>query len=243
MKRAFDAMLVVAVLAVLWQLLAWIVGDAALVGPWESATHLLAQFERPRFRLHLIESITAFAQALAIAWLGGVGIGVALGAHRLAGDVAEPMLAALYALPKVTLYPLILLIFGLGMSAKVAFGAIHGVLPVAIFALNAVRNIRPVHRKTAAALRLNPYTTATRIFIPAMLPEIVSGLRLGFSLTLLGVLIGEMFASQRGLGFMIMNAINLVDVRTMLAVSLLLFIFAAIANALLLAIERRLHRA
>ena len=65
-----------------------------------------------------------------------------LGAHRLSGEVAEPILVALYSIPKITLYPVILLLFGLGISAKIAFGVIHGIIPVAIFTMNAVRNIR-----------------------------------------------------------------------------------------------------
>ena len=53
-----------------------------------------------------------------------------LGAHRLSGEVSEPILVALYSIPKITLYPVVLLLFGLGMSAKIAFGAIHGIIPV-----------------------------------------------------------------------------------------------------------------
>jgi NitT/TauT family transport system permease protein len=171
-----------------------------------------------------------------------VGIGVWLGAHRLSGEVAEPMLVALYSLPKVTLYPLILLVFGLGMTAKVAFGAIHGIAPVVIFAMNAVRNIKPVYLKTAKTMTLSPLETARTVLVPACLPEIVSGLRIGFSLTLLGVLIGEMFASKRGLGFVIMNAIGLSDMKTTMAVTLMLFTFAALINAGLLALDRHLHK-
>ncbi len=242
MRRAFDIGLLLAALVVLWEGLHRIAGDVALSGPRETVEQLLELFERPRFWMHCAESLTAFAYALVISWVGGVGLGVWLGAQRLAGAVAEPLLVALYALPKVTLYPLILLVFGLGMSAKVAFGAIHGIAPVVIFAMNAVRGMKPVHLKTARVLRLDAWTAARTVLVPACLPEIVSGLRVGFALTMLGVIIGEMFASQRGLGFMILNSINTADVPTMLAVSLLLFVVAAITNALLLALDRLMHR-
>src|ERR687884_126719 len=119
----------------------------------------------------------------------GITLGLVLGLQRFAGDVAEPILVALYALPKVTLYPLILLIFGLGLSAKVAFGVIHGIIPMTIFTLTAVRTINPVHLRTARALRLSPVQVALTVLMPAALPEIVTGLRVAFSLTLLGVLI------------------------------------------------------
>jgi NitT/TauT family transport system permease protein len=142
----------------------------------------------------------------------------------------------------VTLYPVILLIFGLGLSAKVAFGAIHGVIPVAVFAMNAIRHIKPAHLKTAKTLRLSSPQLVFTVIIPATLPEIVTGLRVGFSLTLLGVIIGEMFASKAGLGFMVMNAMTLADMETMMAVAFLLFVAAAIANGILLWIDHWLHK-
>jgi NitT/TauT family transport system permease protein len=172
----------------------------------------------------------------------GIAIGMALGFSRLAGDVFEPVLVALYSIPKVTLYPILLLVFGLGISAKIAFGAIHGIVPVAIFAMNAVRNIHPVHLKTARVLKLGPWRTASRVLLPAALPEIVTGLRVGFSLTLVGTLIGEMFGSQRGLGYLLMTAIGLHKMDVIMAVTLLLVVFAATVNAALLLVDSRLHR-
>jgi NitT/TauT family transport system permease protein len=80
------------------------------------------------------------------------------------------------------------------------------------------------------------------VLAPAVTPEIITGLRVGFSLTLLGVLIGEMFASQRGLGFLIINGIEVHDVRMITTVTLIIVVFAIAANGLLLALDRRAHR-
>ena len=103
------------------------------------------------------------------------------------------------------------------------------------------RRLPPVLLRTARVLRLSPWATVRGVVAPAILPEIATGLRVGASLTLLGVLIGEMFASQRGLGFLITNAINLNDTETILAVTLLVCAVAVGANAALLAFERRLR--
>jgi len=165
-----------------------------------------------------------------------------MGAHRLSGAVGEPILVALYSLPKITLYPVVLLIFGLGISGKTAFGALHGILPVALLTMAAIRNISPVYLKTAKSMRLSSWQTVMMVLFPATLPEVVSGLRIGLTVTLLGVLLAEMFASKRGLGFLIMNAMSLLQTEEMIAVAVLLFAFAAFANALLLWIEHRLHR-
>jgi NitT/TauT family transport system permease protein len=153
--------------------------------------------------------------------------------------VAEPILVSLYTIPKVTLYPVMLLVFGLGLSAKVAFGVIHGMIPIVLFTLGAVKTLPPVYLRSARAMRLTPMQTGFRVLLPAVLPEIVSGLRIGFSVTLLGVLIGEMFASQRGLGFLIINGINLHNVRMTTAVTMIVILFAVAANGLLLLLDRR----
>ncbi len=129
------------------------------------------------FQVHLTESMKAFAAALAIAVGSGLVIGFSLGFHKLAGEVCEPMLVALYSIPKITLYPILLLAFGLGMPAKIAFGAIHGIIPVALFTINAVRNVKPVLIKTGRVHRLGAVETARVILFPAALPEIFTGLR------------------------------------------------------------------
>ena len=128
--------------------------------------------------------------------------------------------------------------FGLGISAKIAFGVIHGVFPIAIFTMNAVRNVAPVYRRTALVMQLSPVTTATTIMAPAALPEILAGIRVGVALTLLGTLIGELFAATSGLGFVLIRAMDVHRVVDILAITLLLFCFAAAVNASLRLIER-----
>jgi NitT/TauT family transport system permease protein len=197
---------------------------------------------RASFWKHVGATMAAFAMALAISAIGGVALGLVLGMRRFAGEVTEPILSSFYTIPKVTLYPVMLLIFGLGMSAKVAFGVIHGIIPVMLFTIAGVKNIEPVLLRTARVLRLSPAQTALSVLAPAVTPEIITGLRVGFALTLLGVLIGEMFASQRGLGFLIINGIEVHDVRMMTTVTLIVVVFAVAANSLMLALDRHAHR-
>ncbi len=239
--RARDSLILITVVLMAWQLLYWAVGSIAFRSPAETVQSALTLLADPRFFPHVQETLLAFAQALALAIGIGLFIGVSLGASRLAGDVAEPILVALYSIPKVTLYPVILLIFGIGMPAKVAFGAIHGIVPISIFALNAIRNINPVYLRTGQVLRLSPLSAARKILIPAALPEIVTGIRVGFCLTLIGTLLGEMFGAQRGLGHLLMQAMTRHNMDSIMALTLLLVSFAAVVNGLLLALDRRLH--
>ncbi|MBX9812893.1 MAG: ABC transporter permease subunit [Burkholderiales bacterium] len=241
-RRALEVFLFLAALTALWQLLYLVSGDVALSSPRDTAIAAMELLIAESFWRHVRETFSAFGYALFIAAGGGLALGLGLGLHRLSGAVAEPILVSLYSLPKITLYPLILLVFGLGMSAKVAFGALHGIVPVTLFCMNAVRTVNPAYLKTGRIMRVSRGAMVFTIVLPAALPEVFSGLRVCFSLTLLGVLIGEMFASQRGLGFLIMNAVGLHDVRTVMAITLLLAAFAVCANSVLLMADLRLHR-
>ena len=240
--RALDTALLIVGLIALWQAGAVILGKDALPSPVSTVSKLAAIMGDEDFPRHAWETARAFFTALAISLAAGLLIGLVLGARRLAGEVAEPMLTALYSIPKITLYPVILLLFGLGISAKIAFGVIHGIIPVILFTMNAVRNIRTVYLRSARAMRLTVAQTAGTIIIPAALPEIVSGFRIGFALTLLGTLIGEMFASQRGIGYMLVKAMETGDTGTVMSLALLLVVLATAASAALLALDRRLRR-
>lgn len=241
-RRLLDTLTIVLVLLLIWQVLHDVVGETALPGPLPTLSYLVRLVPTPRFAENAAATATSFSFALVLAYGIGLAIGVWMGAHRLSGAVGEPILVALYSLPKITLYPVILLIFGLGISGKVAFGALHGVLPVALLTMAAIRNISPVYLKSARTLKLSKWQTVLTVLFPATVPEIVAGLRIGFTVTLLGVLLGEMFASKQGLGFLIINAMSLLQTEEMMTIAILLFAFAAVANALLLWMEHRLHR-
>jgi NitT/TauT family transport system permease protein len=241
-RRATDTLVIFAVMLAVWQILNHVAGDTALPAPKATMTYLMHMVPTERFASNAMATLLAFSFALLLAYAIGLTVGVWMGAHRLSGAVGEPILVTLYSLPKITLYPVVLLIFGLGISGKVAFGAMHGILPVALLTMGAIRAIPPVYLRAARSLQLSPWQTIATVLIPAALPEVFTGLRIGFTVTLLGVLLGEMFASRQGLGSLIMTDMQLAQSEDMVTVTIILFAFAAIANALLLWIERRLHR-
>jgi len=240
-QRVVDSVLLVVAALVVWQGLFALAGPDAIASPFQTLQRLVTLMQEQRFWMHAFATLLAFAYACLISIAVGLPLGVAIGAHRVARDVGEPILATLYSIPKITLYPVILLIFGLGVSAKVAFGALHGVFPVALFAIGAIRNLSPSLIRTARILHLSPGQTAISVLAPAALPEILTGLRIGVSAALLGTIIGELFASNQGLGFMLIRAMEGHIVADIMAVTLFLFVVAGVANTSLLMIERRLR--
>ena len=241
-RRTTDTLIILIVILLSWQALHQYVGDTALPSPLPTLTYLVHFVTTPRFLDNAMATLVCFAYALALSYALGLALGVWMGSHHLSGAVGEPILISLYTLPKITLYPVVLLIFGLALSGRVTFGAMHGVLPVALLTMGAIRNIPPVYLKAARTMHLSKVQTVLTVLLPATLPEVVAGLRIGFTLTLLGVLLAEMFAAKEGLGFLIVNAMQLVQNEEMITVAVVLFAFAAVANALLLWIERRLFK-
>jgi NitT/TauT family transport system permease protein len=237
--RAFDALVLVLLMLAFWQTIGSWTGGVAISPPFQTLSYLFDLVRTWLFWDHALATLEAFALAFALSAVIGLALGLALGVRRFAGEVAEPILAGFYTIPKVTLYPVVLLLFGLGMSAKVAFGVMHGLAPVTLFTLGAVRNLPPVLIRTARVLRLSPWRTMLWILTPACLPEIVNGLRISFSLSLLGVLIGEMFSSQRGLGFLLVSGMAQHNVPLSTAIVTVIVAVAIAANTLMLRLGRR----
>ncbi len=231
--RLVDRFILLFAVLALWQLGHVLAGATALASPAETLVRLWVLAARPAFRADAASTALAFLAAAALAVTGGVLAGALLGVNRLLGRVVEPFLASFYALPKVTLYPLVLLLFGLGLSAKVAFGVMHGFVPLALLTMNAVLQVRPVHLRAARALRLSRTQQLRHVVWPSARPDIAAGIRICVPLALLGVLIGEMFASRTGLGAVAMRAMENNDVPTVLAVAVLLAAAAGTLNALL----------
>jgi NitT/TauT family transport system permease protein len=238
--RGLDVTLISVVLTVMWQGASWSVGSDILPGPWHTLHQLSLLIGQPRFQHDLAATANAFVIALAIAMAGGLTLGVICGGWKAIGDEIEPVILALIATPKVMLYPIILLFFGLGDAAKIFFGLLHGLPPVVIMMANALRTLRPIYRKVGQTMRLSQRAFALHVLIPAVMPEAVASFRTCFSLTLLGVLVGEMFASSRGLGHLLFSSIGTNDQSTIMAVTLLLFVFAGLGSAALLSLSQRL---
>jgi NitT/TauT family transport system permease protein len=238
--RNFSVLLLVTL--ALWELVYLYAGEEALKSPLTTFAFTARLMTTSMFRENLAETLRAFALALGLAGWIGLSLGFWLGFHRPSGALLTPFLVAFASVPKVVLYPIILLTFGLGISAKVVFGAIHGIPPIALSTIGAVATIRPVLLKLGRSLGLGSVGTLRTILVPAALPEVMTGLRIGFSLTLIGTILGEMFASQKGLGYLLMNAIGLHNVDLIMSVTLILAVLALSASAILLAVDRRLRQ-
>jgi ABC-type nitrate/sulfonate/bicarbonate transport system permease component len=201
-----------AAVLVLWELVAGTRDPLLYVAP-SRALPALAGILRletyPMFPSHLWTTLWEIGVAYAVAVAGGVTLGFALGARRLLGAVWEPILAALYAVPSVVWYPSLMLFFGLGPASKIAFGVLLGFFPIVLAVLAGIRQANPQLVTVGRSMGARPLTLFWKVLLPGMSGTLVSGLRAGLALTVVGVLVGEILGSQAGLGYLITYAYGL----------------------------------
>lgn len=241
-ERTFDLLLIAAALVVLWQVFYAIGGPLALASPLQATRAAIAMLASADFWRDIRTTFSAFAFSVVIETVLGILLGAILGLRRLTGDVVEPMIASLYSIPKLMFFPMITLFFGIGVSSEVAFGVLHGIIPIILFTMSAVRNIKPVYLKSARTMGLSTTQTLFHIALPAAVPEIFTGLRIGISGALIGVILCEMFGSSKGVGFRLMNAVANNVVTDISAITLILIVVAAVLSGVLMKVDERLHR-
>lgn len=175
-------------------------------------------------------TVYEIAAALLIGVSAGILVGVACGSRRLVGDAAAPYLNALATTPKIVFLPIIMLALGVDTSSKIALGAVSGFFPVAISTAAGVRHIRPTLVRVGRSFHLNSWQMLTKIYLPAVAQPIVSGIRLGLGVTIIGVLLGEIKLSNAGLGFLANQYYNQYRIADLYAVLLLIFVLAVVIN-------------
>lgn len=148
-------------------------------------------------------TILSIVAAVLIAWSIGIGFGLVIGLTPLGYGIFAPLLTGLFAVPLITLYPMFLVWFGIGPASKVAFAALTGSIPIALNTMDGVRMIDQGYVRLTHSIGASPLQAYLRVYFPLSLPAILSGLRIGTSLVVIGVVVCEMLASVDGLGFWI----------------------------------------
>ena len=146
-------------------------------------------------------TIFEIAVAYALSVMVGLAAGLAIGATDLTRKSLYPVILLLYAIPQVSLIPLFILIFGLGPAAKIAFGFSHGVFPVIVNVVAGMRNVNPLYLRAVQSMGGGRTDAIRHVIFPNMVPAFFTGLRLSMTLTLLGVILAELYVSTGGIGY------------------------------------------
>ena len=181
---------------------------------------------------HLGVTAAEIGAALAIGGSAGVLAGLILGGSRLLSRAFEPYLYYLGPTPKIIFFPIMIMWFGVGPGSKVALGTLSCFFPIALSVAAGMRMIDPVLIRVGRSFRARAWQMAWKIYLPAMRHPVINGVRLGLGVALIGTLLAETKLSNRGIGFLIIQAYSLFDMPRMYAMLIVLFILAIGANAL-----------
>lgn len=161
-------------------------------------------------------------------------LGIAMGLNRSLRAIVDPLISTTYPIPKSAIFPLILLIFGLGEASKIVMVAIGVFYPVLINSVTGVLEINKIYLDVGRNFKASRWQTFRTIAFPGAVPHIMSGVKLGIGMGLILIAIAEMIGAKSGLGFMIWNAWEILSVETMyvglIVIALLGFVFSMVLN-------------
>jgi NitT/TauT family transport system permease protein len=185
------------------------------------------------FYFHLYTTFYEIAVAMLIGGLSGLAVGIVLGGSKFMSRAYEAYLYYLGPCPKIIFFPIMIMWFGVGPGSKIAMGAISCFFPVALNVAGGMREIDKVLIKVGRSFRANTWQMVTKVYLPAMRHPVINGVRLGLGVALIGTLLAETKLSNRGIGFLVIQAYSIFNMPQMYALLIILFVIAIGANTLI----------
>lgn len=238
-------LVVIAGLLLLWEAFARLTSvSPILVAPpsavlWETAHIFMGTSTAPDFYFHAWVTLRELTIAFAIIAVVGVSLGLAFAGSKVIGDAFEPILLTLYAVPKVILYPLVVLMLGIGLIPKIVFGVMVGIFVVIFNTAAGVRQVDPNYVRLARSLGYRRTRIFFKVVLPAAAPTIMAGLRLGFGYTIIGIMTAELLVVNAGFGFLIDQASFNYRTSQLYAFIIITLGIGVIGNSLFSLLERR----
>lgn len=188
----------------------------------------------------LVVTLYEVALAMVIACGGGIVVGAVVGGVARLRDLLLPVFSSLYAVPIVILYPVFTAWFGVGPESKIAFAGIYAFFPVMLSTAAGICTIDPQFILAARSMGATLTQQITRVIIPASLPAVFAGLRLGGALAIIGVVVSEMLTAAAGIGYLVTLNRTILDSPRVFAALLMILILSVAYYMLARAIESRM---
>lgn len=209
--------------------------------PVQAAEKLYAGFTAGWIVAPALSTLRVIVFSFLIAFFVGFSSGLFMGLNRFWREVLEPMVVSVYVLPKIVLFPLFLLIFGLGMRSLIGLAAVSALFPILMNVASGVRGMNPIYEKVGRSFNTSMPKMIMKVYAPAIALPLITGLRVALSLCFIATVIGEMVASDMGLGQELFRAYAILDIPKMYGIMLLLFASAFVVNMVPWVIEKRLR--
>jgi ABC-type nitrate/sulfonate/bicarbonate transport system permease component len=238
----------VAAFLALWSLLAGVVvllklfNPIFLPGPWLVVGALVELATKGQLWIHLGATLERVVIGFGTGAALGVALGLAAGYLTPVRNVVEPLVELLRPVPPLAVLPLFIVWVGIGEPSKIGFITYATFFPIFLTTVTGVRQIDPVLLRAAQSLGARGLPLFTRVILPAALPDVLTGLRLGVALAFFVIVISEFIGAEHGLGYLINDGRNFFLVPQMLGAAVVLGLLGYAGNALVRLVERRLMR-
>jgi len=233
----FAVLVVVGIWQAIWSYTTWI-SPLFFSGPSAIAKQFWISLTQGNLLADLAFSGKNFTIGFGIALVSGVVVGVIVGWYRRVRMIADPFLNALYAAPRIAMMPLIIIWFGIGMWSKVFIVFLSAFFPILVNTVAGIRNMDRDLLRAARSFCASDWQIFKTLAIPGSVPFILTGVRQGVAVGLIGVVVGEMLGSSEGIGFMVAYGGQTFQTDTLFVG----FVIIAFAGIVLTSITERLER-
>lgn len=236
----FLPFLVIAALILLWEFLALSEVISTLFFPAPSAilVNLWGMLLDGSLNENLSATLSRLAFAFVMGVVPGISLGLAMGWSPRLGKIVDPIIAALHPIPKIAIFPLIMMIFGIGELSKVVAVALTIFFPTLINSMAGVRQINPVYFEIAQNYGAGRRKTFQRVVWPGSLPMVLAGIRIAFAVALVVTIAVELLSAGEGLGVIIWFSWQTLRTADLYSTLLVIALIGIFANFLLMRIGK-----
>ncbi|PVY60342.1 ABC transporter permease [Pusillimonas noertemannii] len=238
--------MVVAILFILliWQTAAWTLPDFLMPGVPTVIARLWADIQTGEFRQVLSGSLTRLGFGYGIALLFGIGLGLLGGVMYFFREVLKSAIIILQSIPSIAWVPLFLILMGFGNVPIIVVIALAAFFPAALSVMNATESVLKVHVSAARVMGASPWGMVRRVYLPAVMPELITGAQLAFGNAWRALISAEMLIGfGKGLGRSLAYAGETADMIGVMANILTIAILATLIDQVLLEnLKRKLLR-
>ena len=238
-ERALLGLLFICCLLVLWETLARldVINPFFISYPSKIMESLFQQTVNGSLFQNLLATMLEFVIAFSIAAVVGLVLGFFMGWYRLVEYTVDPFMWLLYSAPLISLYPLLVIWLGLGIKIAVTLGFLFAFVSITANTLAGIKEVDRTLIRAARSFGASNRVIFFRIMVPAALPMIISGLRLGVGRALIGIIAAEMFSANRGLGYAISYYGNQMKTADFFAALLVVVVIGIVFDQVLKAVE------
>lgn len=213
LKIPFDTLIGLIGLFLIWQFLYYFIDHPVIPEPIKTIRLFIQLF--PILLPHIFSSLLRILAAILISFLIGVPLGIWIGASKWADRLLSPLLYLIYPIPKVAFLPVFMLLYGLGDASKISLIVWIIVFQLILSVRDGITQIDQSYYQVMLMMHASKWQIFIYLLCPAIIPQIISGLRVCIGIAVASLFFAENYATKYGLGYYIMNAWSVIDYSAM----------------------------